>query len=233
MTSGIYILYYPTDDGQYYIGKSVHIEQRYREHCSNLRNNTHCNKALLKGFITWGMPNIYTLEELPINNTILYEREVCWINLFNSYHQGMNEVPGGEGSGIGEEHNQALFTKSQYVKVLEYLTIQPPIPFEKIAITTKPNLSVVKNISMQNSHLWLKEEYKELWEKYTQIKSLGYRRIRINQGLEIPQVVSPEGLIYSVPRITLFAKEHNLQAPNLSKVISKERISHKGWKLYV
>lgn len=184
MTSGIYILYYPTDDEQYYIGKSIHIEQRYKEHCNNLRNNTHCNKSLSKGFVNWGIPIIHIIEVLPVNNTLLYEREVYWISIFNSYYCGMNEIPGGESGGLGEEHNQALFTKSQYIKILEYLTVQPPITFDKIASITNTNYSVVSNISKQTSHIWLKDECEDLWKKYTEIRALGYRRTRINQGLE-------------------------------------------------
>ena len=46
------------------------------------------------------------------------------------------------------------------------------------------------------------------------------------------QLQAPDGKIYTeIENLSLFCREHNLQNKNLHKVLNRERLSHKGWKL--
>lgn len=234
MTCGIYKLYFkevPT----VYIGKAINIEARYNSHTSQLRNNVHKNKALTKNYTLYSEPILEVVEELPLDDDLLYKREKHWILVYNSFINGMNENEGGRGSGHGETHNQAKYTNNKYVSILKYLCAQPPLPLKTIVTLTDTDLTVVTNISKQSCHLWMKEEYPTLWETYSNIRAKGYRRITTNAyaGTEYkaPVLISPEGVEFIVERTTIFSREHGLQAGNLANVINGKRKSHKGWTL--
>jgi predicted GIY-YIG superfamily endonuclease len=61
MTSGIYKLKFE-GTSKVYIGQSVNIEKRFKEHIRSLKNRTSAKK-LLSGFDTFGHPSIVILEE--------------------------------------------------------------------------------------------------------------------------------------------------------------------------
>jgi hypothetical protein len=90
MTCGIYKI---TNliTGQCYIGLSIHIEQRWKEH-----QNGHGSKQLYKDFWEYGIKNFSfeILEECPPEQ--LDNREIYWIQQYNSYKDGYNKTQGGE-----------------------------------------------------------------------------------------------------------------------------------------
>lgn len=49
--------------------------------------------------------------------------------------------------------------------------------------------------------------------------------------LEIPKVLSPDGVVFSVPNITQFAKDHGLHQSHFNYMILGKTKQHKGWKL--
>lgn len=56
-----------------------------------------------------------------------------------------------------------------------------------------------------------------------------------NTSLREDIVISPEGIVYSIPQkgISKFAREHGLDNSVLSKVLKGSLMSHRGWKKYV
>ncbi len=74
-----------------YIGQtSRNVEQRFKEHI-----NRDTETKLSQAFKKYGVNNFYyeILEE--VDNKMLNEREIYWINCYNSYTCGYNMTPGG------------------------------------------------------------------------------------------------------------------------------------------
>ena len=87
-------------NGKVYIGQSIHIEQRWKQHRLIQKNCQ--NKPLYKAFVKYGLDNFsfQVIEECEIEK--LNEREQYWIDYYNSYigdenSNGYNLTRGGEG----------------------------------------------------------------------------------------------------------------------------------------
>lgn len=107
---GIYKITFPND--KIYIGLSINIKRRMREHNSPSQQKTPCDKAI----------NLYgKIEEVEILETIsditlLEEREKYWIKYFksNNKENGYNLTEGGDGSNREGVYNcNAVFTDEQ------------------------------------------------------------------------------------------------------------------------
>lgn len=81
--------------GLSYIGQSIHINTRYNQHLQEAKDDkrqTKWHQALKEQ----GIENFdfTVLEECDINE--LNEREIYWINKYNSFYNGYNSTPGGQ-----------------------------------------------------------------------------------------------------------------------------------------
>lgn len=233
MSSGIYVLFYETNDGQYYIGKSIGLEGRYEDHCKKLKNNSHHNNQLQRLYNLYKyFPSIYILEVLPSDDTILNSREIYWISKFNSFIDGMNETIGGEGVGFGENHPNAKLSDTMYYSILYTLATSTSSISEIASVLNVPR-SIVSSISSGATHRWLSsvfpEEYKNM---LLRVKKTSGCNDLAARGISYPPIISPDGIIYSVTNIRAFAREHNLSNQDLGKVLRGDRPSTKGWKLH-
>lgn len=81
-----------------YIGQSINIEQRYKDHLSRAKNNSKQEKSSLlhKAIQKYGIKNFSfeILEEC--SKEKLNEREKYWIKKYNSHQDGYNQTDGGE-----------------------------------------------------------------------------------------------------------------------------------------
>lgn len=93
MTSYIYIIKTPCSN-KVYIGQTRrNIEQRFKEH-----KTRDIDTKLAQAFDKYGLNNFTCelLETLPnASEEQLNEREIYWIQYYNSYYQGYNMTPGG------------------------------------------------------------------------------------------------------------------------------------------
>ena len=80
--------------GQVYIGQSVSIEERWNTHkrLSQLPNE---NNKLYQSIKEYGLNNFVfeVIEECPTEE--LNEKEIYWIDFYNSVKMGLNTAPGG------------------------------------------------------------------------------------------------------------------------------------------
>ena len=79
-----------------YIGKTERdIETRWKEHCRHIPQLQHL--PLYRALKKYGINNfsVEQIEECPSSN--LDEREIYWINFYDSYSKGYNCTEGGEG----------------------------------------------------------------------------------------------------------------------------------------
>ena len=81
-----------------YIGKTVLTpEERFSQHLRDSKKENINNRPLYKAINKYGEENflLETIEEC--DYAILDEREIYWINYYNSFHYGYNATIGGDG----------------------------------------------------------------------------------------------------------------------------------------
>jgi predicted GIY-YIG superfamily endonuclease len=158
--SGIYCLYFETDDGAYYIGKSTNIKARYSAHCSKLSCNTHPNDKLRAAYQQYKkLPSIHVLEVCV--DLEASRREIFWIKEFEAYTSGYNNSLGGEGYS-GEYSSLCLNSRDEYVEVFLYIYNNPTASL--ISVHNKfPHISydTVRDMAVGRTHSWLSEHYPE------------------------------------------------------------------------
>lgn len=114
---GIYIIKNSIND-KVYIGQSVDIEMRWYAHQQSAkREKTKDGNTLIHRAIREiGIENFY-LEILELcDYQELSDREIYWIEKYNSYENGYNMTKGGEGC-IGESNGRALLTEDMVKEI--------------------------------------------------------------------------------------------------------------------
>lgn len=77
--SGVYQIY-NTVNGKRYIGSSIHIEQRFKEHLRNLRANKHVNAHLQSAWNKYG------------EHSFVFEAENLTVHLFRFLKKSMRRL---------------------------------------------------------------------------------------------------------------------------------------------
>ena len=81
-----------------YIGKTVKsLEERFKEHCKDSQREKMSNRPLYAAMRKYGTEHFHIslIEESSAED--LNDREIYWINYYNSYHYGYNATHGGDG----------------------------------------------------------------------------------------------------------------------------------------
>lgn len=231
MTIGIYCLHFEGTD-KVYIGKSKHIEERYRDHLYYFRLGKATEK-LQKAYNDFGTPKLEVIFECQEKE--LYLAEIEAIEIYNSYLEGFNSTRGGELGGRGKqgpEHSSAKYTKEQILKCFNLL-VHSSMLFKDIENNTGVTVPNINKIAAGTRHTWLKELFPI---EYTiMINKKGNRNTNthsaIAKGIVYPVLLSPEGKKFNVTNTRAFARENNLDAGNLGKVLRKQVSQCKGWRL--
>lgn len=95
LRNAIYLIENP--EGQKYIGKCAKTQKRFTYY---LNLQTKNQKLLHESFLKYGLEN-HTVEilEFNLNKEIINEREIYWINHYDSFgSNGLNLTCGGDGS---------------------------------------------------------------------------------------------------------------------------------------
>lgn len=87
-------------NGKVYIGQSVDINRRLRTHKSMLKNNNHKNNYLQRSWNKHSEEN-FTFEIIENCKENICEREIYWIDFYNSLKDGYNLTAGGLGGQLG------------------------------------------------------------------------------------------------------------------------------------
>lgn len=87
-----------TINNKCYIGQSINIEIRWKQHIYESKILQHKYKIYL-AMNQYGIDNFIfeILEECPLDKNILNEREKYWIKYYNSFEDGYNMTLGGQG----------------------------------------------------------------------------------------------------------------------------------------
>ena len=86
-------------NGKVYIGQSVDIGRRWREHMT-AKDDIYFHKAIQK----YGVENFEWEVIEQCKKKDLDEREIYWIEYYDSYNKGYNCTKGGGGVSGGEDH---------------------------------------------------------------------------------------------------------------------------------
>lgn len=79
-----------------YIGKTHNnIQKRFQEHCRDCHKETFENRPLYRAMNKYGVEHFHI--ELVEETDNPEEREIYWIEQYNSYHDGYNATLGGDG----------------------------------------------------------------------------------------------------------------------------------------
>lgn len=93
-----------------YIGQSIQIEERFKEHKNPINWQREKGKKLYQDFIKFGLNNFVfeVLEECEVY--LLNEKEQYWISYYNTYPNQYNMTPGGQ-FNAGESHPSHKLTE--------------------------------------------------------------------------------------------------------------------------
>lgn len=232
MTIGIYSLYWEDQD-LIYIGQSVNIERRWKEHIRDLSRRIHTNYKVQNTYNLYGLPIMNIIEETELE--FLNTKEISWTKEFDSLNSkhGLNIVEAGI-SGWGTNSNNSKYSRIKILRIFSRL-YSSSLSQDKIAIIEKVPRWVVKDIKMGAAHIWIQK----LWpEKYTTMFNRSdVRTTEVTD--EYFELVSPLGDTYCVNNIREFCKLHPLLSDNITssslnirRLRRKERASYRGWKLH-
>ena len=110
-----------------YIGQSIDINRRFSSHKSyKLKNSDY---PLYQAFRKYGVENFSfeVIEECSI--AALDEREIYWIDYFDSYYHGYNQTTGGNS---GNKNNVIKISKED-IELIYYLLMYSPLSQKEIA----------------------------------------------------------------------------------------------------
>lgn len=219
MTIGIYALWW-ADQDIVYIGQSVRIERRFKDH--NYRTTTNSDsKNLNIVYSTYGIPELVILEKCSISE--LDSKEVEWIHQFDT----INTSIGGLAGNFGYNSGKCSASRDECIRVLNLLT-DPNLTIKDISGITNVAFRTVEGIAYKKRHFWLEEEFPEEYKIATETKRFSIsqeRRFKTNVVL-----ISPNGVEYTVTNLSKFAKEHGLNKGHTCAVARGAEPSHKNWK---
>lgn len=96
-------------DGKRYVGQTIDIERRKKQHFTKLQNNTHPNTKLQQAWNEWGQESFYFDYEEFEDSSILDKKEIETIEKFDSFKNGYNMTPGGQNGGTRSKLNYSEY----------------------------------------------------------------------------------------------------------------------------
>lgn len=237
MTCGIYALYWEYQD-KVYIGLSQNIEGRFKEHLRDMRKGDHSNYLIQKIYNEYGEPNtLVILEEcslLELNN-----KEIYWTNEFDALNPKVGLCLVEPGNNVfGTRSRNSKYSKRQVLSVFSML-YKTTDSHRSISNKLKVPISLVDDIACRGSHLWLKEQYTEKYNRLVANKPIRYklRNTSEHKDKHYPTLVSPTGEEFDIVSITDFCTNNfsnsslRVAKSGILRVLNKDRKSYLGWRL--
>ena len=233
MTIGVYKLSFANTD-KVYIGKSINIEQRFKGHLRSFKREEASNK-MSAAFSTYGAPTLSILYSTDDEDTI-DDMENKYIKEYNAVCNGFNTI-GESVSKIvrnrGELNHKSKYSNITILECFNLLVDEPDMLFDEIEQITGVPRGSITMLARGVNHKWIEDYYPE---KYARLMELiGTRKLTCKtckvQGIKLPDIKSPEGIIYSIDSIRAFARLHGLDQSALGRVLHNKAKTHKGWKL--
>ena len=107
-----------------YIGKTLRTaEKRWKEHCKDCQKRKCEQRPLYRAMNKYGIENFIceTIEECTIED--INDREVYWIEYYQSYHNGYNATYGGDGKSYADyDLIYQLFKEGKLIREISDIT---------------------------------------------------------------------------------------------------------------
>lgn len=246
MTCGIYLLKFIGTD-KIYVGQGLDIEDRYLSHLRSLRKGT-ASVKMLEAYKTYGVPIQELLLECTEEELDRNENEA--IVIFNAVDNGFNtlyraeDMPSWKSLLKGEDGGTSVYSNELILQAAELMT-NPLLSLVKISSITAIKVTTLRKIAQGAQHKWISEKYPEIWNKLHKVKELRNKNTHAehgnavklklsarSQGIIYPKVIHTNGKICDIDNLSEFCRVNNLQTANLRRVLTGERQTHKGWKVY-
>lgn len=246
--SGIYLIYCLVNE-RVYVGSSVNVVKRLKQHQNELEKGKHSNSLLQRAWNKYGQDAFaFGLIER-IDSEQLLSREQQWIDDLEAYDRkrgfnisrfagspmrGLTHTPNTKAkmsrSQLGRKHTDAtkakmsLWQKGRVLPLEQIERLQGMNKGRKASPETRAKLSAMR----QNPSAELRYKFGSAMrgKKRTTISLDKYFEARADYWL----IESPSGNKYEVKGLAKFCREHGLDQGSMSKVAQGKRISHKGWK---
>ena len=238
MTCGIYLLNF-TGTNSVYVGQSINIENRFKQHITNLKNSTASHK-LQKAYSIYGLPSIEVILECSVAELDSAEDEA--IIIFNSVANGFNiyasstEAPSYSGYGYGN----SKYSKENILLCVEKLLETPLLSYEDISKICGINVNTIRKLALTTGHQWVWEAYPEKQahmlalipcRPIVRASTVSNKLSAKSRGIVYPPIKDPSGKVFTIDNAYQFAKLNNLAPNHFQEVLNGHRKSHKGWKL--
>lgn len=217
MEKGIIYCAHCVFNGKKYLGQTKRtLNFRIKKHFYDTKKyQGKFQNALIKykenGFI-WGI-----VEECSYEN--LTERELYWINFYNSYYDGYNSTHGGEGGFV--THCRKFKLMSPFGDINESENV--------MKFCREHNLSHSEIINVLNGHTKSHKGWKLPETQFTGNEA------KIQSKIKEFILISPDGKLVQGKNRAQFCRENGLSPGNLSMLINgkPKYKSVKGWKLLI
>ena len=168
MTCGIYKLVF-SNTSKVYVGQSIHIEVRFRQHLYKLRTNR-AAKLMQEAYKVYGEPIMEVLctcseDSLNTLEGQYIEKYGSLINGFNTLEVNHSSI----GRICGQDHAFSKYSNNEVINAVFFILEHPELTQQNIASTLSISYGVIKAICKGELHKWLKdvipEEYTLLLNK--------------------------------------------------------------------
>ncbi len=216
-------------NGKYYIGKTTQtLRTRRSQHIADMNRNR--QYYFIRALRKYGVESFdWSIIDTCSTPEELNEREIYWIDKLNSKNRyiGYNVADGGKGGGnrAGVKLSEETCKKISVAKLGTHWGNHSEETKQRMSEcrigiefseTHKQNLSIARK--------------KRVTTDDTRVKMSLTSTGKIN--IKRYQLISPDGMVYITDHgLSQFCRDYNLSASNLMKVLSGERLHHKGWKI--
>lgn len=165
--SGVYKIFC-FKNGKIYIGQSVDVEKRFKDHKYNLRKNKHTNPILQHAWNFYEEKDFEfsIVEECEKNKQFLNEREQYWMDHYKVCEEGFNIKPKADASEISEETKRKIgaFNKGKVTSEETKKKMSESSKGRVMSEETKKKISEAKKgkSSWNKGRAWTDEEKKKL-----------------------------------------------------------------------
>lgn len=218
--SGTYIITNKSN-GKVYVGSSIHLEKREKEHFRTLRKGTHKNRFLQSSYNNNPNDFVFTVYELvPVEAILKHEQELLDV-LYDCQDNCYNINPLAS-SSRGRVSNQ---TKMVYMFDANQILLAVYSSILKASLDTGINcasISLAANGKLKSSggFLWSSSPTPpQRWKTKT------------NKTMWDRQVVSPSGDKLTFNNLRTLCATYDLAYKSMSEVLAGKIKSHRGWRV--